>query len=123
MSGVTSVNPFNNRWAAVFLVVAVMLGVSELVGSDGGVLSQAANYGAGNSEAPLPEGVVQVTDTVAPAPAVTPEEEPEEDLSLDDDTASTDEDDGVVEVIDEPADDEGGGPVLVTEEQTEEQEE
>jgi hypothetical protein len=120
MSSVKSVSPFNNRWAAAFLVVVVMLGVSELVGSDGGVLSQAANYGA-SAEQPLPEGVVQVTEPVAPEPAAAAEEEPEEDLGLEGDT-STDGDDGVIEVIDEEADDGGGEVVIVPAEATEEQE-
>jgi hypothetical protein len=75
------VNPFNNRWLALFVVVGFLLVVAELVGTGehGGVLSQAAkSYSAGDetggvvAEAPPPEVVSE--------PPVVIEEVPEEDL-------------------------------------------
>lgn len=78
-------NPFNNRWLALFVVVGFMLVVAELVGTGehGGVLSQAArSYSAGDgagggeaAEAPHPEAVAQPPTVIEDVPEDVPEED------------------------------------------------
>jgi hypothetical protein len=71
-----TMNPLTNRWAAALMVAAVLLVVSELVGTDeqGGVLSQAA----GTS---LPDGVVQGDAVpIVVSPVTGGDETPQEDM-------------------------------------------
>jgi hypothetical protein len=77
-------NPFNNRWLALFVVVGFLLIVAELVGTGehGGVLSQAAqSYSAGDGtgaeavEAPPPETIPEPPIVIEEVPEDVPEED------------------------------------------------
>jgi hypothetical protein len=84
-------NPFNNRWVALFVVVGFLLVVAELVGT-GGVLSQTAQSHSAAGEPVEPPHA----DVAAAPPTViedVPEDVPEEDMPqivTDDDVDDTD---------------------------------
>jgi len=71
-------NPFNNRWIALFVVVGVLLMAAELVGTgeNGGVLSRTAQSLASRSET-VPENSSSEDSSERP---LIIDEVPEEDL-------------------------------------------
>ena len=91
-------NPFNNRWLALFAIVGFLLVVAELIGSgeEGGVLAQAAGSKASSAGEPLP-----AVQAVPDAPIVA--EPSEEDMPM---VMGPDSED-VVDAADGPADDAG----------------
>src|SRR5690349_8295828 len=83
-------NPLTNRWAALFAVAIILLGVAELVGTGegDGVLSR---YSSSAEDAPPPGGApIEVIEQPASAPPEVIEDEPEI-IDADEDGESTDE--------------------------------
>jgi hypothetical protein len=75
-------NPFNNRWVALFVALGLLLIVAELVGTgeNGGALSRAASSYANEGETAEGWAEAPPSGEIADEPRVVIEEVPEEDL-------------------------------------------